>query len=118
MKTSDLIWQDSQHQELLVLVQRLRDSSDNGIDIMDKLSDYVAHHFMLEEKYMELSHFPGAEAHIRAHRLFAKKVESMQSSRTLLSQGLKNPKFRREITDFLTDWLLTHVMGMDKELEL
>lgn len=117
MKTSDLVWQDTQHQDLLALVEELKNSPDAGMEILDKLTDYVAHHFTLEEKYMEVTQFTGAEKHIRAHRMFENKIMAMKKSQHILEQGLKDASFRLEITNFLNEWLIDHVMGLDKELE-
>lgn len=117
MKTSDLVWQDAQHQDLLALVDILKHSPDVGIEILDKLTDYVTHHFSLEERYMEITHYPQAAVHIRAHRAFENKINLMKQSPQILKHGFKDDTFRHEITDFLNDWLIKHVLGLDKELE-
>ncbi len=119
MKTSDLLWQDAQHQDLLQMIDELKHAPEAGIEILDRLSEYVAHHFSLEEKYMRESGFPRhkADIHMRAHRLFADKIETMHQSRSILAEGLKHDEFRQEISEFLNGWLTAHVLGLDKELE-
>jgi hemerythrin len=119
MKTSDLLWQDTQHQELFQMTDELKASDDIGVSLLERLSEYVRHHFSLEEKHMEVCGFPRekAEIHIHAHRMFERKIESIAQSQHIVAQGLKNDRFRTELVEFLEHWLETHVMGLDKELE-
>ncbi len=117
MKTSELVWQDTQHQELLALVDSLKKSPESGLEILHQLTDYVTHHFSLEEHYMEATDYPDVIAHIRAHRDFEDTINSLKLNRQVIEQGFSDDKFRREVTDFLTDWLASHVFGLDKELE-
>ena len=79
MKTSDLVWQDTQHQELLDILEKLKDSPDASYALMEKLEIYIAHHFSLEEKYMNLTAYPNAKTHIRLHRKFADKVYEIEA---------------------------------------
>ena len=119
IKTSDLLWQDTQHQYLFEMLDELKTSPEIGVNLLERLNDYVYHHFSLEEKYMEASGFPEdkIDAHVRAHRMFARKVSSISESQHIVSLGLKNDRFRLELVEFLEQWLKTHVMGLDKELE-
>jgi hemerythrin len=117
MKTSELVWQDTQHQELLALVASLKDSPEIGVEILDKLTDYVTYHFSLEEQYMKVTNFPGSKVHIRAHRNFENKVNILKFSPKIIEHGFRDDEFRHEITEFLNDWLVKHVFGLDKELE-
>jgi hemerythrin len=117
MKTSELVWQDTQHQELLMLVASLKNSPQVGVEILDKLTDYVTHHFSLEEQYMKVTNFPGSKVHIRAHRSFENKINILKLSPKIIEHGFKDDEFRHEISDFLNDWLVKHVFGLDKELE-
>ncbi len=117
MKTSELIWQDAQHQDLLAMVESLKNSPDTGVEILDKLTDYVTYHFSMEERYMRATNFPDSDAHIRAHRNFEDKVKIMKSSPHIVEHGLRNNSFRNEIIGFLNDWLVKHVLGLDKKLE-
>lgn len=109
-KTSDLIWQDVQHQELFRIIDSL--TSEDGRQALDRLKSYVAHHFELEEEYMQTLDYPGTEAHIRSHRNFDKKVRDM-----LADQTFYDDNFANELRDFLNDWLTNHIMTIDKDLE-
>lgn len=117
MKTSDLVWQDSQHQQLLTLIEELKTSPENGYRILEKLTIYVEQHFSLEEEYMHLSAYPDTEKHIEMHRKFAEKVYNLKNSKNILEHGFNDDTFRKNITQFLNTWLINHLMGIDKELE-
>ena len=41
----------------------------------------------------------------------------MKRSKLIMQAGVKEESFRKEVTDYLNDWLIKHVMGIDKELE-
>ena len=117
MKTSDLIWQNTQHEELLEIMEAFKNSPEHGMELIEKLHMYVTHHFRLEEKYMEITAYPDIDRHIHLHRVFAEKVEKMQLSKNILEEGFHDDAFRSQISDFLYDWLVNHLMGIDKELE-
>ena len=117
MKTSDLIWQNTQHEELLEIIESFRDSSSPGLELIQKLNEYIDHHFRLEEKYMELSRYRDIDRHIRLHRIFAENIKKMELSKNIIEEGFHDEAFRTHIADFLHDWLMKHLMGIDKELE-
>jgi len=117
MKTSELIWQDSQHQNLLNIIDLLKNAQAPDIEIIEQLSTYVKDHFSLEEKYMKITGFPAQKAHIKAHRKFEEKIKNLLDSSSIIKLGLENERFKDEISSFLSHWLINHVMGMDKELE-
>jgi len=117
MKTSDIIWQNTQHEELLKIIESFKSSTNPGLELVDKLNEYVTHHFRLEEKYMEITAYPDKDRHIRLHRIFAENVKKMELSKHIIEEGLRDDAFRNHISDFLHDWLIKHLMGIDKELE-
>ena len=110
-KTSDIIWQDTQHQVLFDLIDQIKEVPfDRGILIRLKL--YAEHHFILEEAYMELLTYPLAEAHIAAHDRFREELAAMMETDPSMSQLLQD-----SLSDFLYKWLKLHVLGIDKKLE-
>jgi len=90
-KTSDLIWQDTQHQVLFTLIARIKEVPFDP-DILTQLKLYAEHHFTLEEAYMVALDYPLKDEHIEV---------ALQVS----------------LSDFLHKWLKLHVLGIDKELE-
>ena len=110
-KTSDIIWQDAQHQILFEILDLLKEPTADR-QVLYKLESYAEHHFALEEKYMRELDFPGRVAHMRSHQQFRKEI-------TELLQAGQEPdaQLRELIATFLTEWLTLHVFGTDKELE-
>jgi hemerythrin len=110
-KTSDIIWQDAQHQVLFQILDLVKQP---GADrqVLHKLMEYIENHFALEEGYMEVLDYPGRDVHIEAHNLFRKEIKQ------LVGEGRDiDPQFMEVISTFLTEWLTRHVFGIDKELE-
>ena len=109
-KTSDLIWQDAQHQELFHTLDLIKRPGSDG-NVLFKLKDYTENHFSLEERYMVELDYPGRDAHIRAHNLF--RIEIVQ----LIECRQPDALVRELMATYLTEWLKRHVFGIDKELE-
>ena len=110
-KTSDIIWQDAQHQVLFDILDLIKGPRADS-QVLYKLKDYTETHFALEEEYMVQLDFPGREEHVQAHDRFRAEIEQ------LVGEGEEpDDVFREIIATFLTEWLTRHVFGIDKELE-
>ena len=110
-KTSNIIWQDAQHQVLFDILDLLKESED-GSGVLRRLEEYTETHFALEELYMKELDFPGRAEHVRSHDRFRQEISQ------LVQQGQEpDAVFREIIATFLTEWLTRHVFGIDKELE-
>ena len=110
-KTSEIIWQDTQHQVLFELIDRIKVVPFDP-DILIHLKLYAEHHFVLEEAYMRELDYPHAEAHFDAHERFREELEAMLETDPTISQALQV-----SLSDFLYQWLKLHVLGIDKQLE-
>jgi hemerythrin len=110
-KTSDLIWQDTQHQVLFELIDKIKEVPFDH-EILIRLKLYAEHHFVLEEAYMRELDYPHAEAHFDAHERFREELEAMLETDPTISNVLQV-----SLSDFLHQWLKLHVLGIDKELE-
>ncbi len=110
-KTSDVIWQDAQHQVLFEILDAIREPG-SGTAVLAKLRDYTETHFLLEERYMELLDYPGLAAHRQAHDRFREEI-----GKALADPADYDDTFREIIATFLTEWLTRHVFGIDKDLE-
>jgi len=110
-KTSEIIWQDAQHQVLFEILDLLREPTADR-QVLCRLEDYTDYHFKLEEQYMLELNYPGRREHIQAHERFRREI-------TQLLQVEEEPDavFREIISTFLTEWLTRHVFGIDKKLE-
>ncbi|MCB1732198.1 MAG: hemerythrin family protein [Halieaceae bacterium] len=110
-KTSELIWQDTQHQKLFQILDLLRRPG-AGREVLCRLEAYTEYHFELEEQYMLLLDFPGRDQHIETHNRFREEIGKLVQDEQEL-----DAQFQEIIATFLTEWLTRHVFGIDKELE-
>ena len=110
-KTSDIIWQDAQHQVLFEILDLIRQPG-SGEAVVQRLRQYTEQHFALEERYMEMLDYPGLEVHRRAHDKFREEIDS------LLQPGVNfDAQLGELVSTYLSEWLKRHVFGVDKELE-
>ena len=110
-KTSDVIWQDAQHQVLFELLDEVGEPG-SAIEVMRKLKFYAETHFALEEEYMRQLDYPGRDAHVRAHDHFREELQQMA-----LDAEAHDDISRQVIATFLREWLTRHIFGIDKDLE-
>ena len=110
-KTSEIIWQDAQHQVLFEILDLIKEPGSDRL-VLEKLRDYTENHFALEELYMLQLGYPDREAHVQAHNRFRQEIEKL-----LTSEQEHDAVFMEIIATFLTEWLTRHVFGVDKKLE-
>jgi hemerythrin len=110
-KTSNIIWQDTQHQVLFELIDKIKEVPFDP-DILVRLKLYAEHHFILEETYMQELGYPHIDEHIEAHDRFREELEAMLETDPTMGQHLQ-----ASLSDFLYKWLKLHVLGIDKKLE-
>lgn len=110
-KTSDIIWQDAQHQVLFELIEQIKQVPFDP-EILLRLKLYAEHHFTLEETYMEQLNYPHREAHVVAHDRFREELAAMLETDPSMHLALQV-----SLSDFLYKWLKLHVLGIDKKLE-
>jgi len=111
IKTSELIWQDKQHQKLFELIDQIN-TSDVDASVFRQLFEYAECHFVMEEEYMIKLEFPDAEEHFRAHDKFRSELKAMMKEFTSYDE-----LFRQALSEFLREWLKGHIFGIDKKLE-
>lgn len=107
---------DTQHRAIFEIINRLyalmqaNKDSESLSSIVQELMDYARYHFSTEEKYFDQFHYPDKETHIKAHHTYKEKVSQFvkdyANSKTVLSF---------DIIDFLEDWWLDHIKGLDKQ---
>ncbi len=110
-KTSDLIWQDTQHQMLFKLIDQIKKVPFDP-EILIHLKFYAEHHFTLEEAYMYRLEYPHLDAHLDAHNRFREELKAMMETDPAMHESLQV-----SLSDFLYKWLKLHVLGIDKQLE-
>jgi hemerythrin-like metal-binding protein len=85
-KTSDLIWQDTQHQALFELIDKIKEIPFDP-DILIQLKLYAEHHFVLEETYMHALGYPHKDEHIEAHDRFREELAAMGNAGNRSNHG-------------------------------
>lgn len=107
---------DNEHKQLFALL----DDFYKGImenspklrlqELIKGLLEYTQTHFAREEAYMQRLGFPEFEAHKKQHDLFIDKANTFYTKMTEGKMILS-----LEVTNFLKDWLVTHIKGSDQK---
>lgn len=113
---------DVQHQKLVDIINRLGSISANQTSyaeldaILNELANYTVYHFEAEEKLMK--HYAIDEAHqavhIKAHQHFASQVT--QAAKILRSSPDISRQLLTPLLKYLTNWLVQHILGLDKRM--
>ena len=111
---------DADHQRLFVLLNRLgysireRSTGDVMGKVLSELSDYTDYHFAREEIFMEVCGYPEIEIHKRVHVRLREQVAKF------LRTFQRDPAAVdvRQLREFLHEWLIDHIMVMDKKYEV
>ncbi len=106
---------DKQHKSLFKLSNEIYDLVEKGIDDYEHfrklflaLNDYGIEHFLYEEMYMQEQGYPDLKEHIRQHNEFSNKLKD-------LCIGIDKETHIREIGEFVSTWLVEHVLNEDME---
>ena len=108
---------DAQHQRLVEIANRLNSAMHSGAgrqalgEILGELVDYTVRHFAYEEGEMRKHRYPQSDAHKEAHR---KLVEEVSAFKEKFDSG--KAAISIELMAFLRDWLLNHILKVDKLL--
>jgi hemerythrin len=109
---------DEQHKGLFKLSNEIYHLVEVGIDdaehfreLFMALNDYTVEHFIYEEMYMELQGYPALEVHIEQHLEFSKRLKS-------LALGINHQSHIKDIGEFVTTWLLKHVLNEDMKYKV
>lgn len=101
---------DAQHKTLVQMITQLEEAKDRStIELVFKeLADYIDIHFEYEEQLLKISEYAGYIEHIKHHKALVEKIVELRS------EFLSNPTFKiYELTDFLVDWLNSHILTED-----
>lgn len=108
---------DKQHRQLAKTITKLQDSLANGRvtpatgEALKFMVDYTKQHFQDEEKLMEEIQFEEISHHKELHRKLVNQVVEILTS---LKKGKQIDSF--QLIDFLTDWLINHIVHEDKKI--
>ena len=113
---------DAEHRKLVELINRLGAISahENGAEdvgsVLDELGKYTVYHFANEEELMRRHEVDAAhqDAHIKAHRHFTAQVGV--AAQILLRSGDMPGKLVVPLLEYLTRWLVHHILGSDTRM--
>jgi hemerythrin len=107
---------DDQHKKLISLINKLHDAMMAGKgrsiigDILSELLDYTDYHFTTEEEKMSRQRYRGVDEHRRQHNFFKAQINEF------LKDYLEGDyMITMEVSDFLKEWLSSHILGSDIE---
>ncbi|SHL39360.1 hemerythrin [Desulfatibacillum alkenivorans DSM 16219] len=106
---------DMEHKKLIGLTNRFYEAMSAGKarevmqETCNELVAYTRTHFSNEEAALKKSTYPDLINHQEEHKLFTKQVMDLQarlqSGETVMASSMGN---------FLKNWLVNHIMGIDK----
>ncbi len=108
---------DAQHKQLVDIINRLhglileRNDATLTKDMVSELSAYAVYHFSEEEAFMTSVQYDDIAAQQAAHLFYIDKVNEFSER---IGRGEQH--VLQEACEFLLDWLLEHIMVMDKAL--
>jgi len=107
---------DDAHKVLFKMVNDLHDamqqkrSNDAIGQILDGLSEYTVNHFADEERAFAQTHYPEEAQHKQLHKKLVDQVVELQC-KFRLGEAL----LTQDIINFLQNWLINHIKGVDKK---
>ena len=110
---------DEEHTRLFELAEEayqlmqddfLHDKYDQLVSILDELKDYTKTHFTHEEEYMESIDYQAIFIQKAQHKAFIQKLESLNYE----DMDENQEGTISDILSFLTDWLVNHIVKLDK----
>ncbi len=110
---------DSQHRKLVDLINLLATAIVESGRLPDvqalfgQLMEYAANHFGDEERFMAVCSLPEDEIirHRKEHHGFVEKVQEIMQRPDLLQTEISE-----KVLEFLTTWLITHILGSDMKI--
>ena len=113
----DLI--DEQHKMLIEKINAISEAVENhrGLEkimqTLDFMIEYTEFHFSAEEKVMKDNDYAKFDEHHKLHEDFKSRLNLMVQD---FEEEGATSGLSKEITTYLTNWLVNHIKGIDTEL--
>jgi hemerythrin len=107
---------DQDHKKLIILLNQFTVAYDHAMsekfekEALDELVNYTKYHFEREEKMMSDNDYPDFIAHQAKHQ---EMIDQVNTFVDLYNE--KGHDALKDISEFLTVWLISHINGTDKE---
>lgn len=107
---------DLQHKKLFEMINEFYDNmkmqsgKDNMAALLSGMKDYAVIHFSMEERLMKMCNYVSLDRHKAEHDKFVETVNDFEE-RFLSGKLLVT----LELTNFLKEWIVNHIMGTDKQ---
>ncbi len=107
---------DKQHMVLVEMINELYDAmmeikgQEALSKIVNRMVEYAAVHFMVEEKWMVEFGYEGYSEHKKIHDDFTQKAVDLKDQ--LSEAGFV---LSLDVLNFLRDWLINHIKGTDRK---
>ncbi len=109
---------DDQHKKLISIMSEVEaaiSTKDNHfsivIDVVNKMEDYIKEHLAYEEELMAKYAYPYEESHLQQHNELRYKVLSINYDYIQKTEDFYNSTY-----EYLVNWLINHIMRVDKLL--
>ena len=113
---------DKQHQhffeianEIIALAGQEDIATSELLFKITNLSNYAVYHLLTEENIFKRYNYPEAEAHISAHNAYREKMKGFIAEAEKDGADAKN--LALQMAEFAGDWLMNHILAMDKKYE-
>ena len=107
---------DKDHKKLINLLNQFTTAYDYAMsesyerEALNDLVDYTKYHFEREEALLQANDYPEFEDHKAQHQKMIQQVNDFVNL-----YNAEGHKAMAEISDFLSNWLINHIQGSDKE---
>ena len=110
---------DSDHKRLMDMLKEMNSAIKAGKsaevirDVLAELSAYADYHFVAEERVLRMARYEKLDEHIQAHNMWRAKLVEMREA----LEGKVDRKSALKLSDFLSNWLLRHILGDDMQFK-
>ena len=114
---------DKEHKELFRIIGEVNelvkdeyktDKYDGIVDLLNQLKEYTEYHFRDEEEHMKAVGYEGLGMQQLQHEAFIERLEWVNLEE--VDEGQQ--EYLEELLEYLTSWLINHIMRMDKKIPL
>ncbi len=108
---------DTHHKQIILLLNNLHEAivqhttEEELESVLHGLVHYVEHNFKVEEELLRMGDYPYYQEHLLSHQKLTEKVRDLQFR---YDEG---EDLTYDMMQFLTDWVMKHILAEDKMYE-